>query len=60
MTGRQEGLETQAPLEIAALVPYPRAIATMTLGTEWLIDASGCDAAALADLDRCAQFSIAS
>ena len=24
----------------------------MTLGTEWLIDASGCDAAALADLDR--------
>jgi len=25
---------------------------TMTLGTEWLIDASGCDAAALADLDR--------
>jgi len=23
----------------------------MTLGTEWLIDASGCDAAALADLD---------
>ncbi|HEY0765520.1 MAG TPA: S-adenosylmethionine decarboxylase [Pyrinomonadaceae bacterium] len=24
----------------------------MTLGTEWLIDASGCDMAALADLDR--------
>jgi S-adenosylmethionine decarboxylase len=24
----------------------------MTLGTEWLIDASGCDADALADLDR--------
>ena len=24
----------------------------MTLGTEWLIDANGCDAAALADLDR--------
>lgn len=24
----------------------------MNLGTEWLIDASGCDAAALADLDR--------
>ena len=24
----------------------------MILGTEWLIDASGCDAAALADLDR--------
>jgi S-adenosylmethionine decarboxylase len=24
----------------------------MTLGTEWLIDASGCDAAALADLDQ--------
>jgi len=24
----------------------------MTLGTEWLIDASGCDSAALADLDR--------
>lgn len=24
----------------------------MTLGTEWLIDASGCDAAVLADLDR--------
>ena len=24
----------------------------MTLVTEWLIDASGCDAAALADLDR--------
>ena len=24
----------------------------MTLGTEWLIDASGCDAAALADLER--------
>jgi len=24
----------------------------MTLGTEWLIDASGCDAAALADLDH--------
>jgi S-adenosylmethionine decarboxylase len=24
----------------------------MTLGTEWLIDASGCDAEALADLDR--------
>ena len=24
----------------------------MTLGTEWLIDASGCDRAALADLDR--------
>jgi len=24
----------------------------MTLGTEWLIDASGCDPAALADLDR--------
>ena len=24
----------------------------MTLGTEWLIDASGCDAAALADLNR--------
>lgn len=24
----------------------------MTLGTEWLIDASGCDATALADLDR--------
>ena len=24
----------------------------MTLGTEWLIEASGCDAAALADLDR--------
>jgi S-adenosylmethionine decarboxylase len=24
----------------------------MTLGTEWLVDASGCDAAALADLDR--------
>ena len=24
----------------------------MTLGTEWLIDASGCDAAALADLHR--------
>ena len=24
----------------------------MTSGTEWLIDASGCDAAALADLDR--------
>jgi S-adenosylmethionine decarboxylase len=24
----------------------------MTLGTEWLIDASGCDTAALADLDR--------
>jgi len=24
----------------------------MTLGTEWLIDASGCDAAALADPDR--------
>ncbi len=24
----------------------------MTLGTEWLIDASGCDGAALADLDR--------
>jgi len=24
----------------------------MTLGTEWLIDASGCDAAALANLDR--------
>jgi len=23
----------------------------MTLGTEWLIDASGCDSAALADLD---------
>ena len=29
----------------------------MTLGTEWLIDASGCDEAALADLDRlCAVF----
>ena len=24
----------------------------MTLGTEWLIDASGCDAKTLADLDR--------
>lgn len=24
----------------------------MTLGTEWLIDASGCDADALADIDR--------
>jgi len=24
----------------------------MTLGTEWLIDASGCDEAALVDLDR--------
>ena len=24
----------------------------MTLGTEWLIDASGCDQTALADLDR--------
>ena len=24
----------------------------MTLGTEWLIDASGCDAAALADVNR--------
>ena len=24
----------------------------MTLGTEWLIEASGCDAAALADLDQ--------
>ena len=24
----------------------------MTLGTEWLIDASGCDAVALANLDR--------
>ena len=24
----------------------------MTLGTEWLIDASGCDTAALADLNR--------
>jgi S-adenosylmethionine decarboxylase len=24
----------------------------MNLGTEWLIDASGCDATALADLDR--------
>jgi S-adenosylmethionine decarboxylase len=24
----------------------------MTLGTEWIIDASGCDPAALADLDR--------
>ena len=24
----------------------------MTLGTEWLIDASGCDEAALSDLDR--------
>ena len=24
----------------------------MTLGTEWLIDASGCDAEALANLDR--------
>lgn len=24
----------------------------MTLGTEWLIDASGCDAAALADVER--------
>jgi len=24
----------------------------MTLGTEWLIDASGCDTAALEDLDR--------
>lgn len=24
----------------------------MNLGTEWLIDASGCDTAALADLDR--------
>lgn len=24
----------------------------MTLGTEWLIEASGCDATALADLDR--------
>ena len=24
----------------------------MTLGTEWLIDASGCDTAALVDLDR--------
>jgi len=24
----------------------------MTLGTEWLIEASGCDGAALADLDR--------
>jgi S-adenosylmethionine decarboxylase len=24
----------------------------MTLGTEWLIDASGCDPAALADVDR--------
>ena len=24
----------------------------MTLGTEWLIDASGCDPVALADLDR--------
>ena len=24
----------------------------MTLGTEWLIDASGCDEATLADLDR--------
>ena len=24
----------------------------MTLGTEWLIDASGCDADALADVDR--------
>jgi S-adenosylmethionine decarboxylase len=24
----------------------------MNLGTEWLIDASGCDPAALADLDR--------
>ena len=24
----------------------------MTLGTEWLIDASGCDPTALADLDR--------
>jgi S-adenosylmethionine decarboxylase len=24
----------------------------MALGTEWLIEASGCDAAALADLDR--------
>ena len=24
----------------------------MTLGTEWLIEASGCDAAAIADLDR--------
>jgi S-adenosylmethionine decarboxylase len=24
----------------------------MTLGTEWLVDASGCAAAALADLDR--------
>jgi S-adenosylmethionine decarboxylase len=24
----------------------------MNLGTEWLIDASGCDAAALADLDQ--------
>lgn len=24
----------------------------MTLGTEWIIDATGCDAAALSDLDR--------
>jgi len=24
----------------------------MTLGTEWLIDASGCDPAALADINR--------
>ena len=41
-------------IEIAASLPYSLAQlrTTMTLGTEWLIDASGCDAAALADLDR--------
>ena len=34
------------------MFPLPYSRAFMTLGTEWLIDASGCDAAALADLHR--------
>ena len=35
-------------------MPYPLAQlrTTMNLGTEWLIDASGCDTEALANLDR--------
>ena len=38
--------------EFVHSLPYSLAQFTMTLGTEWIVDASGCDATAVADIDR--------
>jgi|GEM_PF-253825 len=55
-TQRRRGRRGYAEIVFEFVLPLPYSLAqlrtTMTLGTEWLIDASGCDAAALADLDR--------